>query len=130
MKQPITESEVEQLALDILSDLKYKILHGPDIAPDGANPERQSYADVILIARLREAVERFNPEIPDEAKEEAIKQILRVESPELIVNNQRFHKMLVNGVDVEFRRGDRVVPYKVWLFDFQNPLQNEFLAVN
>ena len=132
MPHIITESEVEELALDILARQGYEIIHGPDIAPDGTSPERQSYSEIVLIDRLRDAIIRLNPKIPAEAKEEAIKQILRFESPDLVVNNHRFHKMLVNGVDVEFRRGDRVVADKVWLFDFENPesKNNEFLAVN
>lgn len=142
MPHIITESEVEDLALEILKkDLKYDILHGPDIAPDGPNPERQSYSDVVLIGRLREAMDRLNPKIPTEAKEEAINQILRSESPDLVINNHRFHKMLVNGVDVEFREKSEIASSaarndtkhdKVWLFDFENPesKNNEFLAVN
>ena len=126
----ITESEVEQAALDILAEMGYRIIHGPDIAPDADNPERQSYADVVLEEYLLDALDRLNPSIPAEAKEVAIKKILRSESPDLVVNNHRFHQMLVNGVDVEFRKGDRIVPDKVWLFDFKNPSNNEFLAVN
>ena len=67
MPKVITESEVEQVALDILSELKYKVIYGPDIAPDGPRPERQSYSDVILVERLREAIDHFNPTIPVEA---------------------------------------------------------------
>ncbi len=130
MRQIITESEVEQAALDILSAQGYGVVHGPDIAPDGPNPERQSYADVVLVGRLREAIDRINPKIPAEGKDEAVRKLLRVESPDLLVNNQRLHSMLVNGVDVEYRREDRVVPDKVWLFDFAKLANNEFLAVN
>lgn len=126
----IIESEVEQVALDILSELKYKVIYGPDIAPDGPKPERQSYADVVLLGRLREAIDRFNPNIPTEAKDEAIKQILRAEGPDLVVNNHRFHKMLVDGVDVEYRKDGRIAGDKVWLFNFANPNNNEFLAIN
>jgi type I restriction enzyme R subunit len=126
----ITESEVEQAALDILSAQGYGIVHGPDISPDGSHPERQSYSDVVLMGRLRDAIDRLNPKIPTEAKEEAIKQLLRSESPDLVVNNHRFHKMLFEGVDVEYRKGDRIVPDKVWLFDFNDVDKNEFLAVN
>lgn len=127
------ESDVEDAALDILSELGYKILYGPDIAPapDGIAPERQSYSDVVLVERLRDAVDRFNPNIPEEAREEAVKKILRSDSPHLIVNNQNFHKMLVSGVDVEFRRKDgSIAGDKVWLFDFEAWQNNEFLAVN
>lgn len=130
MGKVITESEIEQACLNILSELGYGIVSGPDIACDGPNPERKSYADVLLLDRLRTAIDKLNPNIPADAKEEAIKQLLRSESPDLVINNHRFHKMLANGVDVEFRRGDRVVSDKVWLFDFENISRNEFLAVN
>ncbi len=126
-----TESEVEEAALEILSDLGYKILHGPEIAPDGLHPERQSYTDVVLIERLRNAIIRLNTTIPEEARDEAIKKVLRSESPHLIINNRSFHKMLVDGIDVEYRRKDgSIAGDKVWLFDFKNPQNNEFLAVN
>lgn len=126
-----TESEVEEAALEILSDLGYKILHGPEIAPDGLHPERQSYSDVVLIERLRNAISRLNTTIPEEARDEAIKKVLRSESPHLIINNKNFHKMLVDGVEVEYRRKDgSIAGDKVWLFDFKNPANNEFLAVN
>lgn len=126
----ITEYEIEKVALDILSEQGYQVVYGPDIAPDGDRPERQSYADVVLVGRLRDAIDRINIKMPDEGKDEAIRKILRVESPDLLINNQRFHSMLVNGVDVEYRRDDRVVSDKVWLFDFSDLTQNRFLAVN
>lgn len=126
-----TESEVEEAALEILSELGYKIIHGPDIAPDGISPERKSYTDVILIERLIDAIDRFNPNIPEEARDEVVKKVFRSESPLLIINNQSFHKMLVNGIDVEYRKKDgSIAGDKVWLFDFKNPQNNEFLAVN
>lgn len=135
----ITESSIEQAALDILSELKYKVIYGPDIAPDGPHPERRSYADVILCDRLRAAIDRFNPKIPVEVKDEALKRILRIESPDSVVNNHRFHKMLVDGLDVEYREKSEIASPsarndsrydKVWLFDFENVNNNEFLAVN
>ncbi len=67
----MTESEVETAALEIISELGYKILYGPDIAPDGISPERKSYSDVVLVKRLRDAVDRINPDLPREAREEA-----------------------------------------------------------
>lgn len=119
------------MVLEIFSSLGYEaILHGPDIAHDGISPERTSYSDVILTDRMRSAIDKFNTKIPYSAKEDATKQILRTESPDLIVNNQRFHNILANGVDVEFRQNGRIISDKVWLFDFQNVSQNEFIAVN
>ncbi|HHT9126683.1 MAG TPA: type I restriction endonuclease subunit R [Candidatus Brocadiia bacterium] len=131
MPHIITESDIEQAALDILSELGYEVCYGPDITPDGTNPERWSYSDVVLVERLRDAIDRFNPSIPEEAREEAFKKALRAESPSLVINNQTFHKMLVDGVDIEYRREDGAIRGdKVWLFDFENAQNNEFLAVN
>lgn len=133
MPRIITESEVEEAALEILSELGYEQLHGPDIAPapDGVRPERGSYSDVVLLERLREAIARINPKIPREAREEAVKKVLRVESPLLVINNQNFHRMVVNGVDVEYRgRDGRIIGDKVWLLDYEEPENNDFVAVN
>ncbi|MCJ7616120.1 MAG: type I restriction endonuclease, partial [Desulfobacterales bacterium] len=131
MTHGITESELETAALEILSELGYTILYGPDIVPDGISPERKSYSDVVLVKRLRNAVDRINSDLPGEAREEAVQKVLRTESPQLITNNQNFHKKLVEGVDVEYRRKDgSIATDKVWLFDFKDPHNNEFLAVN
>jgi len=132
MTHTIHESEIEDLALDIFAKLGYTIIHGPDIAPapDGKNPERKTYSEVVLIDRLKTALRRLNPKIPADAIDEAVKTILRDESPKLLENNHYFHQMLVNGVDVEYRKEDRTITDKVWLFDFENKNNNEFLAIN
>ncbi|MCA6493111.1 MAG: type I restriction endonuclease subunit R [Chitinophagaceae bacterium] len=126
----ITESEIEQIALDILSnDLGYTVLYGPDIA-EGDRKER-NYAEVVLQQRLRTAIDKFNPNIPEEAKEEAFKKALRTVTVSLADNNQHFHKMLTEGVDVKFSIGEgKTKTDKVWLIDFENPNNNEFLAIN
>jgi len=126
----ITESTIELLAIQRLESLGYHYLYGPDIAPDGTHPERDSYDRVLLLQRLKHAVRRINPDIPEDAQNEAIKEIQRIASPELISNNETFHRLLTEGIPVTKRvqgddRGDRV-----WLIDFKNPLNNEFLVVN
>lgn len=130
MNKFISEDDVENITLDTFRALGYEIVHGPDISPDGISPERNDYSDVVLVERLRRAIDQINPDIPAEAKEEAIKKVLRTESPKLIVNNHELHILLVDGVDVEFRKDGRIVGDKVYLFDFKNTDNNEFLAVN
>lgn len=130
MGKPITESEVEEVSLDILEELGYSVIHGPDIAPDSNNPERESYQDVVLIDRLQDAIDKLNPSIPKQAKEEAIKKLLRAKSPDTLVNNQQFHQYLVEGIDVEFKKDGKIKGDKVWLIDFEEPENNEFLAIN
>lgn len=130
MKNFITESEIEQIALDILSsDLEYTVLYGPDIA-EGDRKERD-YTEVVLQQRLRTAIDKFNPSIPEEAREEAFKKALRTVTVSLADNNEHFHKMLTEGVDVKFSIGEgKTKTDKVWLIDFENPNNNEFLAIN
>src|SRR4030042_7128702 len=123
----ITESELEEHTLDILKDLDYKIINGYDISPDGKSPERKTYQDVVLIERLKKAVEKLNPSIPESAKEEAIKKVLRVSVQNQIIDNQQFHKLLIEGVPVEFRKGERIIGDYVKLIDFENTGKNEFL---
>jgi type I restriction enzyme R subunit len=126
----LTEDAVELAALEILHELDYEIAYGPDISPDGKFPERELYSDVVLKDRLQNAIYKLNPHIPQAAKEEAIKKVLRTESPHLLINNERFHKMLVNGVIVEYRKDEGMVHDIVHLFDFEDPQNNDFLAVN
>jgi len=132
MQKTITEQEVEEHALDIFENMGYEVISGPDIAPapDGKTPERENYSDVVLVERLRKVIDKLNPNIPAEAKEEAVKKILRTHSPNLIEDNQNFHQMLVDGVDIEYRKEDRIAGDKVKIFDFENPENNEFLAIN
>ncbi|MHA1347953.1 MAG: type I restriction endonuclease subunit R, partial [Candidatus Heimdallarchaeaceae archaeon] len=126
----LAESHIEHAALEILSSLGYETLFGPDIAFDGETPERKSYREVVLTNRLKRIVGRLNPSIPNEAQEEAVKKILRANSPTLIENNKSFHSYLVNGVPVEYRKDGRIKNDIVKIFDFENPQNNEFLAVN
>jgi len=126
----INEDMVEQEALEILQELGYEILYGPDISPDGSTPMRDLYSDVVIVEKLRDAINRLNPDIPTVAREEAVKKVLRTDNPDIISNNQLFHQFLTDGVTIEYRKDGRIVYDKVWLFDFQNPDNNEFLAIN
>lgn len=126
----LNEDLVELEALEILNEIGYETLFGPDIAPDGSIPMRELYNDVVLVEKLREAIYRLNPNIPPTAKEDAVKKIIRADSPDLLSNNQKFHRMFTDGVDIEYRQGDRIIGDKVWIFDFRNPGNNDFLAVN
>lgn len=130
MSNLITEDEIEQIALDILSnDLGYNVLFGPDIV-ECDNPER-THAEVALPKSLQEAIERINPHIPAEAKEEAYKKVLRATSIDALANNEAFHVMLTDGIDVKFRTATGTTSDKVWLIDYTpGSDKNEFLAIN
>ncbi len=126
----ITENIIEAFAIELLDKLGYEYIYAPDIAYDGENPERDSYAQVLLLNRLQNAVKRINHSIPADAQAEAIKEIQRIASPELLTNNETFHRLLTEGIPVSKRvdgddRGDRV-----WLIDFKNPHNNDFVVAN
>lgn len=125
----LTESEVEHIGLSYLEEQNYSHIYGPEISPDGIFMERQ-YNEVVLVNRLRDAIYRLNPQISDEGKADALKKVLRPDSPNLLVNNETFHKYLTDGVDIEFRKDGIIRGDKVTLVDFNNPDNNEFLAVN
>ncbi|MGA3061496.1 MAG: type I restriction endonuclease subunit R [Candidatus Bathyarchaeia archaeon] len=130
MSNSITESEVEAFCLKMLGDLGYGVLYGPDISEGGMAEERK-YGEVVLAGRLRDALRRINKSIPETAIDEAVKKVLRTESQEPVANNQLFHKLVTDGVDVQYKREDgSIKDSKVWLFDFKDLSNNEFLAVN
>ncbi|MFO7976581.1 MAG: type I restriction endonuclease subunit R, partial [Candidatus Hydrogenedentota bacterium] len=127
----VSESILEDAALEWLGDLGYGITHGPDIAPDEIAAERLDYSDVLLERRLRQALERLNPDLPYEAIDAAVRKVTRLPAPALVGNNHAFHKMLVNGIDVEYRTSDGSVDYdKARMVDFAEPENNDWLAVN
>jgi len=149
MSAGMNESVLEQAALDWFLELGYEYVHGAHIAPDGEAPERDDYGQVVLVGRLRDALTRINPGVPDDAIEEALRMVTRPDSPSLIVNNRAFHRMITDGIPVEYRlpsprpspsgRGrfkptpglDGATKYDiVKLIDFENIDNNEFLVVN
>jgi len=125
-----TESIIEQTTLDWFKDLGYSIVFGGDIAPEEPAAERENYGEVILAERLKAALKRINPNLPPEALEDAFRKITRPTSPSLVSNNHTFHKMLADGIDVEYRDGERIKGDKVWLVDFDDLDANDWLAVN
>ena len=129
MKNSITENEIEEIALSYLQNLGYSYILGTTLSPDGEHPERQ-YTDVVLSTRLRDAIDKLNPTITQDAKEDALKKVLRTESPNALINNEIFHKHLTEGVDVEVRTADGIRGEKVYIVDFANAENNEFLAIN
>ncbi len=126
----MTEAEVEQWAIDTFGELGYSYRFGPDIGPEGDSPERVSYSDVLLRDRLRNALHRLNPNLPQDAVEEAFRKIANPEAPSLILNNRAFHTTITDGVDVQFQKDDRTVTEKAWLFDLNDVDNNDWLVVN
>ncbi len=126
----ITESAIEEFAIELLEKQGYQYIYAPDIAPDSDTSERSNFEDVLLKERLQSALRRINSSISFDSQAEALKEIERINSPELPVNNEQFHRLLTEGVPVSTavdgdERGDRV-----WLIDFDQPENNEFVVTN
>ena len=127
----ITEETVEKVAIDWFLSMGYSYVNGLSMAPGEACSERDSFKDVVLERRLRDAIDRLNPQIPSEAREDAFRKVVLVEGPSLIAANQRFHSMLSEGVSVEYRRPDgSIAGDRVRLVDFANADMNDWLVVN
>ncbi len=127
----LNESMVEEVALTWFEELYYALKHGPHLAPGEPAAERDSFGDVVLVERLRTAIQRLNPAVPEDAREDALRKVLRVTTPSLIQTNRAFHHILRDGVEVEYPRADgSLAGDRVRLVDFQAANNNDWLAVN
>ena len=126
----MTEDQLEQETLGWLADVGYALAYGPNLAHDGATPERASYRDVILVGRLRAAVARLNPGVPMAAQDDAVKQVLNLGHPALLGANRQFHRLLVTGVTVQYQQGGETRGDFVRLLDWRTTGANDWLAVN
>ncbi len=129
----LSEETLEQAALEWLRELGWEVAHGPDISPVDANTpgtERETYRQVVLTGRLREAIQRLNPHIPASAQEDALRQVVSPNIPGLVQANRQFHRWLVEGVPVEFQKDGETRGDRVRLVDFTDPGRNDWLAVN
>lgn len=129
---PFHESDLEEAVLSTLSTLGWQHVAGAVIAPGEPAAERSGYGEVLLAGRLRAAIGRLNPGLPEEAREDAYRQVSSVPNlhPTRDANNRAFHKLLVEGVDVSYQEGGQTRNVKAYLVDFDDPTRNEFLAVN
>ena len=127
----VTESVVEDAALAWLASAGWRIAHGPEIAPDMPAAERANYGQVVLARRLRDALARLNPELPADALEDAFRKLTRPEGADLIQRNRTLHRLLVDGVTVEYRDAEGAIRgVQARVIDFDDLAKNHLLAVN
>ncbi|PAV13539.1 DEAD/DEAH box helicase [Methanosarcina spelaei] len=126
----MNEDQLEQHCLEWFRANIWEVEYGPDIAPDSDNPERKDYREVVLKRYLQESLEIINPHLPSSAIEQAIALVLKPENLDLTTNNHAFHRLLLEGVPVEYRKDDETIQDRAFLMDFENIANNSFLAVN
>lgn len=134
--KPITENIIEQSAIEILQSQGWEYLHGYHCSPplegclqDG-EVERESFSQIVLMNRLRAAIDKINPNIPLDAREAAVQKVLRIASPDSLHNNEEFHRLLVEKVKVPYQENGYERSHEVALIDFEHPANNQFLVVN
>jgi type I restriction enzyme R subunit len=126
-----TESDVESIALEWLTGAGWSMVNGAHIAPGEPAAERDDYGQVLLAGRLRDALTRLNSTLPADAIEDAFRKLIRPEGVELLPRNRALHRLLVDGVTVEYRNKDGTVRgAQVRVIDFEDPKNNDWLAVN
>jgi type I restriction enzyme R subunit len=126
----LCESEVEKMAIEELKILGYNYIAGVDLAPDAPNPERNSYGDVLLMGKLQAAMSKLNPAIPADVIQGAARKLSRIATSNMLADNEEFHRMLIAGVPVEYRKSGDIKGDYVRVVDFDDPCNNEFLVVN
>jgi type I restriction enzyme R subunit len=126
----MNEDELEQLCLDWFRYNSWDVAYGPDISPDSYKPERSDYHEVVLKRYLHEALLRINPHMPENAIEQAMAVVLKPDSLDLTTSNRASHRLLLEGVPVEYRKDDRTIHDHAFIIDFENLANNRFLAVN
>lgn len=127
----MAESAVEEVCLDFFAELGWKVVYGPDVAFDQPGAERSSYRDVLLEPRLRAAIVRLNPGVTAAEVSDVVTTLRRPESADLKTENWRAYSMATRGVPFERRHEDGTVrTHLARLVDFEDPVANDFAAVN
>ena len=129
----LREDAVEQATLAWLAALGWEVQYGPAVSPpDARTPgtERDSYREVVLKHRLREAIRRLNPDLPERAQDEAFRQVMNPNILGAVQANRQMHRWMLQGVPVEFQRDDETRGLLAKLVDWNNPQGNDWLALN
>lgn len=130
MTSKLTEDAIEMMAVAALEKLGYRYFYGPNIAPDSENPQRSDFSETLLFAPLEAAIRRLNPTLPASSQAEARRALQRLNAPELIVNNEAFHRLLTEGIPVSYQKDGNTRGDRLWLVDFTHPEKNEYWVVN
>ena len=126
----MNETQLENLCLDWFAENGWEVVHGVDIAPDSNNSLRKDYKQILIEADLQTAFERLNPHLPVSCFEQVLQKLTKPESLDLITNNRAFHRMLIEGVPVSYKKEDDWVNDHAFLVDFNHIYQNRFVAIN
>ncbi|MDR0548163.1 MAG: hypothetical protein LBI10_01940 [Deltaproteobacteria bacterium] len=126
----LNETTIETLAISILKGLDYRYIYGPDLNSESQNSLRSNLAEPLLLPILQNAITRLNPNILLSVQQEALRQVQRVYSQDSLASNEAFHIMLTEGIKVSYQKDGSERGDLVWLIDYDNLENNDFLVVN
>ncbi|MCO8053492.1 type I restriction endonuclease subunit R [Acinetobacter towneri] len=126
----MNETQLENLCLDWFAENGWEVVHGIDIAPDSSNPIRKDYKQVVIEPDIHAAFERLNPHLPASCFEQVFQKLNQPESLDLVINNRAFHRMLLEGVPVTYKKQDDWVHDHAFLVDFNHVANNRFVVIN
>ena len=127
----ISEEELECAFLDLMAKLGYTVKYGPGIAPGQFHSERDSLDETILSKCLLTQLRRLNPQLSEEEIGLALQKVLQIPSSSFLTEtNEKFHELLLNGLELSRYQNGEQQTVKCKLVDFDCPEKNEFWAVN
>lgn len=126
----LTENSIEQNLIELLQNQWYTYFYWSDIAPYSSNPMRAWFDSVILENKLKESLRRINNDLPESARVEAYNHIINLWTNDLMANNEKFHTMLTDGINVEYFKDWVSKWLNVRLLDLENIDNNTFYVVN
>lgn len=126
----LNEDTIEQSFIDQLIGQGFTYFNGTDISPISGNPQRESFASIILEKHFKQSLKKLNPTLPESARIEAYHKVINLGTEDIMENNERFHTLLANGVTVEYTKDGRTKGINVNLLDIENPENNSFWVVN
>lgn len=126
----MNETQLENLCLEWFKENGWEVLHGADVAPDSANLLRQDYKQVLLASHVQTAFEQLNPHLPPSCFEQIWQKLTTPDSLDVITNNRAFHRMLLDGVPVTYKKADDWLHDHAFLVDFNQVSKNRFVVIN
>lgn len=124
---------VETPGLDLLAELGWRHVNLMDEEPGPSNANgRLSFRDLVLPARLRAALKKINPALPDEALQQAELTLIADRSAMLpVAANRDVYRLLRNGAPVQVKEADGSLrDERVAFIDWTKPFENDFFLAS
>lgn len=120
---PVNEEAYENSIIELFQEFGYTHVYGPDV-------EARDFTSPLYEAVLTNSLHQINPNLPDEAINEALFKLKNFENAELTQKNAVFMDYLQNGIPVRYSDKGEPRDTIVYLIDYENPDNNSFIVAN